>query len=87
MSSLVYLESQIITPLDAFEFLTGKWETKPAEIGFDYAEIDLAGYRRCDLLDLAHMIARQIDTHRLEAALKDYPVFSPLGGLWNDWDE
>lgn len=86
MNSLVYLESQIITAQDAYDFLIGNWHVKPDEVGFTYEQIDLAGYRRCDLLDLAHMIARQIDTHRLEAALKDYPVFSPLGGLWNDWD-
>jgi len=59
------MTSQIITTLDAFEFLTGKWATKPAEVGFEYTEIDLAGYRHRDLLGLAHMVANLIEDQRL----------------------
>ena len=58
------LENQITTALDAYEFLIGNWATKPAEVGFGYEAQDLAGYRKSDLLDLAQMIAREIDGQR-----------------------
>ena len=80
------LESQIITSQEAYDFLIGNWATKPAEVGFAYEPSDLAGYRKGDLLDLAHMVAREIDRKR-ESVLAKAPRFSPLGGLWNDWDE
>jgi len=58
------LENQITTALDAHEFLIGNWTTKPAEIGFGYEAEDLKGYRKGDLLELAQMIAREIDGQR-----------------------
>lgn len=58
------LVAQISTALDATEFLTGKWETKPAEIGFFYDNMDLAGYRKIDIIQMAHDVAKEIDAQR-----------------------
>jgi hypothetical protein len=60
------LRNTIETVRDAHEFLTGKWATRPNEIGFDYSDEDLKGYRKLDLIQLAHTIADQIDTNRNE---------------------
>jgi len=58
------LRSQILTQLDALEFLTGQWATTPAVIGFDYDAADLAGYTRNAILELAHQLADEIDQRR-----------------------
>lgn len=58
------LADQIKTVLDAKEFLTGKWETKPAEVGFFYDNMDLAGYRKIDIIQMAHDVAKEIEARR-----------------------
>jgi hypothetical protein len=75
------LAAQIITKLDALEFLLGAWHSKPAEIGFSYTAADLEKFGRGQLIQMAHDVADEIDRqrqHKLDAA----PKFSPLGGLW-----
>jgi len=44
--------TQIDTALDAYEFLTGKWATKP---NADYTEAELDAMRTNDLIELARM--------------------------------
>jgi len=51
---------QIITRLDAVEFLCGQWHRQPAEIGFQYIEQEFDTWTSGQLRSHAQFVANQL---------------------------